>query len=423
MMSIVTHGDAAFDGISMAAAAGYGWFHQGAQEILWSGQRVDCDHLLASMTPCTDNSQCASGSQCLTTSVKIEKDTHNRLVTRKQGVCYDATQVDLMRGRLVMGPKVYGVLPQFVMHYGAGGSARSLVYLGACRTMFNGTFAAAFMASGAQAVIVYNGYVTNEFAYETGKAMFQSLVGDGMRVGVAASKGMSDPVYHSRMMLFGSRWMDLNEYSLLNGDFEAPNLLGWHGEGDARRINRLGKTGPIRGKGMAIIPTGLGFTTELGVLSQKFCLPPGASRIKFYWRFYSEEFKEFCGSSFQDTFKAVLSRGTGGERPLVSVDIDALCPQGIVPCEQQGGASKQCKPCTKCGSYWHDGRDHLTKSDVRFDQGGVYNTPWQVTTVNLTGTDFSDRNHPVPVTLTFSAGDTGDSIYDTAILIDAIEIE
>ena len=253
--------------------------------------------------------------------------------------------------------------------------------------------------------------------------MFKSLLQSGDRVGVAASQGTYDPLFHSRLMLFGSHWLDLTAYSILNANFEEPGLLGWKREGDARVISRLGKTGPVEGKHMAIISTGLGFTTDSGGITQKFCLPPGTTRIRFFWKFYSEEFKEFCGSPFQDTFRATLSSPLAGERDLVSVDIDSLCPQGIIPCKQGNSSSSTCKACTHCGSYWGDGRDHLQKSDVGFDKGDVWNTSWQMTTMDLSGSHFSSQTRPIPVTLKFMAGDTGDSIYDTAILIDSIQVE
>jgi len=417
---LVTHGDALFHGMS---ESGYDWFHKGSQEVLWSGQQVDCKHMLSHMTACTGNGDCPLGSKCLTTSVTIEGK--NRLVTKKHGICYDASQVDLMQGRAVMGPKNYAVTPEFIAHYGQGGHARSLVYLGACRSMYNGTLAAAFMASGAQTVLGYNGYVTSKFASSTGLKFFQSMMESQERVGMAASQGAIDPIYHSRLMMFGSHWLDLNDYSILNGNFEAPGMLGWDTSGDARVIPKLGHTGPLEGKRMAIISTGLGFTTESGGISQKFCIPPGATRIKFYWKFYSEEFKEFCNSTYQDTFQATISSPMANDTDIVSVNINSLCPEGIVPCNQSGGSSSNCKACTECGSYWGDDRDHLIKSDVRFDKGGVWNTPWQMTTFDLKGKvfSFSNQSRPVPVTLKFIADDTGDSIYDTAILIDSIEIE
>lgn len=423
IIALVTHGNAMFHSMSARAESDYGWFHQGSQEVLWSGQQVNCGQMLNKMTICTGDAQCPLGSQCLITSVTIE-GKGNRQKTVKHGVCYDATQIDLMRGRVIMGPKNYAITPGFIDFYGQSGHAMSLVYLGACRSMYNGTLAAACMASGAQTVLGYNGYVTNRFASVTGQNLFQSLFQSENRVGVAAAQGTSDPSFHSRLMLFGSHWLDFTDYSILNGNFESVSMLGWNRNGDAREIPRLGSTRPAEGKRMAIISTGLGFTTDSGGITQKFCLPPGTTRVSFYWKFYSEEFKEFCNSPFNDSFQATISSPRAGERKLVAVNIDDLCPKGIKACDQGGsGNSSGCEPCTDCGDYWGDDQDHLIKSDVRFDRGGVWNTPWQITTLDLSGSRFSNQSTPVPVTLSFNAGDTGDSIYDTAILLDAIKIE
>jgi len=52
---------------------------------------------------------------------------------------------------------------------------------------------------------------------------------------------------------------------------------------------------------MALISTGLGFTTAAGSIAQPVCLPPlppGATTwtLSYDWNFFSEEFLEFCGS-------------------------------------------------------------------------------------------------------------------------------
>ena len=53
---------------------------------------------------------------------------------------------------------------------------------------------------------------------------------------------------------------------------------------------------------------------------------------------------------------------------------------------------------------------------IVFDQGGVYYTGWQFFSYNIS--EFAGTN----ITIIFRAGDVGDSIFDTAILLDEIEI-
>jgi hypothetical protein len=120
--------------------------------------------------------------------------------------------------------------------------------------------------------------------------------------------------------------------------------------------------------------------------------------MSFSWRFYSEEFTDFCGSEYQDTFEAQLETSAGSKK-LVSANVDALC-----------GPSD----CFGCGGQYFG----LTPSDVAFDQGDVYNTPWKTETVDVK--PFAGAG---PVTLRLFSTDVGDSIYDSAILIDGVNID
>jgi len=154
----------------------------------------------------------------------------------------------------------------------------------------------------------------------------------------------------------------------------------------------------VGGKFMGILSTGLGYTQQTGELNQSFCIPEGIQEISFYWKYFSEEFKEWCGTSYQDTFKATLESASG-QFSLVDVKIDDLCPA---------------EECSGCGGKYVG----LVPSDVSFDQGGVYNTQWQKLTQNIAALAGAG-----PVTLRLFATDQGDSIYDTAILVDSIEFE
>ena len=54
---------------------------------------------------------------------------------------------------------------------------------------------------------------------------------------------------------------------------------------------------------------------------------------------------------------------------------------------------------------------------IVFDQGGIYMTDWQTLTLNVAA--FQNQI----ITISFNAGDVGDSIYDTAILLDQISVQ
>ena len=141
---------------------------------------------------------------------------------------------------------------------------------------------------------------------------------------------------------------------------------------------------------MGIVSTGLGFTTNSGSIRQDLCIPANATTLTFAWNFYSEEFLTFCNSQFQDFFAVKLYElDANGQvintTTLLNRTIDSLC-----------------------GS--------VTPSDVVFDKGDVYNTGWLNSSFSLTA--FQGKH----VILEFSAGDVGDSIYDTAILIDDVKV-
>jgi hypothetical protein len=107
-------------------------------------------------------------------------------------------------------------------------------------------------------------------------------------------------------------------------------------------------------------------------------------KLEYDWNFFSEEFLEYCGSQFQDFFQVSF-----GDDVLQATKIDDLC---------------------------NDPGTTLTPADVAFDKGDVYMTGWRTQTVDVTA--FAGTT----ATLTFAAGDVGDSIFDTVILVDDARI-
>ena len=123
-----------------------------------------------------------------------------------------------------------------------------------------------------------------------------------------------------------------------------------------------------------------------------FCIPAGKTTLSYWWKYYSEEFKEFCGSQYQDEFYCKIDVA-GKSKTIMDVRVDDLCDGG----PQFKG---------------------LTKADVGFDQGDVWMTPW----VHQTA-DISPLAGGVAINLRFFATDAGDGIYDTAVLIDKVEFQ
>ena len=181
--------------------------------------------------------------------------------------------------------------------------------------------------------------------------------------------------------------------------FESGNLLGWYTTGTPMVVPSLGAAIPPEGKHMAQLPnlpgnSSLSFTT---------CVPAGTSTLRFAWKFYSEEFHEWCGSQFQDHFDVAVTAADTGKTATFAVTVNDLC------CASDG---------TGCGTYWHGHSCGLSPSDVEFDQGDAHMTGWQVAHLDLTP---ALAGQQAVVTVSFSIKNGGDTIYETLVLLDDVE--
>ena len=286
------------------------------------------------------------------------------------------------------------VLPAFFKTY-LTQLPNSLVVLSACRSMFNNSLANAFLGKGAGAVIGYTDYVKTSYAQNTLKTILTELyssktIKEALDQAVAtwgASDADASPAYLKKA---GADDLVLSSGKLQNAGFENGSLDPWTKAGDGRVISQLGGAGPTEGSYMGIISTGLGYTDSNGTVGQTFCASPKVQTMTFDWNFFSEEFKEYCGSKYQDAFNVSLcevSTADGTESNcsvLFNRKVDDIC--GIV-----------------------------NESDVSFDRGGVYNTGWMSgETIDISG--YAGKNSR----LKFYTTDVGDSVYDSAILIDNI---
>lgn len=191
--------------------------------------------------------------------------------------------------------------------------------------------------------------------------------------------------------------------SLVNGNFEE-GYMGWTRNGDGRMISQLGYISPQGGNYMGIISTGLGYTTQTGRLSQSFNIPANASQMSLKWNYLSEEFLEYIGSSYQDRFEIVLISDEFGEEVLLSKTIDGIAADF--------GASKPSEEYPE----GIPGELIAVSPDIVFDRGDVYMTGWQTSTFDISA--YKGKC----VSLVLRCTDVGDSIYDTAILLDDVTI-
>ena len=211
--------------------------------------------------------------------------------------------------------------------------------------------------------------------------------------------GIDDSKYGSKsdrakFTLFGSQNLKLASGKLLNLGFEEGMLKPWKNVGDGRLIAQLGSSSPTEGQYMGIISTGLGYTTQAGSIEQIGCLDSNESTLSFDWNFFSEEFKEYCNSQYQDTFKVVMCEAEDLNGTINKSNCNTLFIKTIDDL---------------CGS--------VSKVSNVFDQGDVYATGWQTQDIDISS--YIGKS----VSLQFYSTDVGDSIYDSAILIDNIKFK
>jgi hypothetical protein len=178
-----------------------------------------------------------------------------------------------------------------------------------------------------------------------------------------------------------------------NGGFERGNLTSWASAGAADVRQQFGPTStgviirPTEGQWMADINTGLGAVGGVGSsLKQQFVVPAGVGTFRFDFDFISEEFPEFVGSIFDDSFRAVITT-PNGQSTIAQVSVN-----------QSGGF-------TLIGDCGFPGGDNTCG-----------HTGWRQGSVDLSA--FAGTGMPIMVDLIFSANDAGDNIYDTHVLID-----
>jgi len=384
---LTTHGDSYFKGLSSGVKEELEWPTRQSQELLWTGESIDCSQLLQTSPGCSSNGNCPSGSECVITKMS-------------GGVCIDYKQIDLRRGRVVFGNQNWGVLPAFIKAYPGFGSGypSSMIYLGSCRSLWNGSLAMELYGMGARAIAGYSDHVTNSHAYAQGSDYLSSILEEQQLTGEAMPEPVEDPTTGAVLRLLGAPNLNAFHSDIINASWETGDLTGWQMSGDGRVISQLCCAIPVEGKFMSLISTGLGFTQQVGEIYQTFCLPEDKTQMTFYWKFFSEEFKEYCGSSYQDTFEATLEAEVG-QVTCVNAKVDNLCPP---------------QECTGCGSQY----DGLIQSCCSFDQGDAWETLWRKAECNVAALAGQGST-----TLRFFSTDLGDSIYDTVILIDAIQFK
>ncbi|MFT7288658.1 MAG: hypothetical protein ACI87W_002780 [Halieaceae bacterium] len=308
---------------------------------------------------------------------------------------FAAYEDDIKAKRLIISADgSIAITPAYFDQY-VGSLPNSLVTLAACRTTYNNSLANVFLKKGAGAVLGYTDYVFTSYAQNTTKKVIEEMLKDktiqeafdAATAAFGTNDGGANPAYFTRT---GASDLKLSDGNLTNLGFEEGVLTPWEKDGDGRVISQLGATLPVEGVYMGIISTGLGFTVDAGSIEQSGCLAPTAANLNFNWNFFSEEFIEFCDSSFQDAFNVQMC------------EID------------DGGAEQNCS--TLFDTFIDALCDSVSPVDISFDQGDVYSTGWQSQNVDIS--PFAGKR----VVLKLNSTDVGDSIYDSAITVDNIQV-
>ena len=310
---------------------------------------------------------------------------------------------DIQAKRIAVAPDgAVALLPKFFSDY-LETLPNSLVYLSACRTMYNNSMANTFLAKGAGGVVGYSDYVSSTYAQNTSKKIINDML-DGKTLSESIANAISiygasdadaDPAF---LYYAGSNDLVLSSGDIKNTGFEDGVLTPWSKVGDGRIITQLGATSPTEGSYIGIISTGLGYTTSSGSIEQDFCASPKISTLSFDWNFFSEEFKEYCGSIFQDAFVVSISvydettDTWATDNELFRRNIDDLC-----------GSVSGSDVCF----------DRCSPDDSGFS---AYKTGWNNEEIDIS--TYAGKHLRVK----FYSTDVGDSIYDSAILIDNIVI-
>jgi hypothetical protein len=300
--------------------------------------------------------------------------------------------IDWLVGRIFpathLGKSIWAIRPSYIDAYN-NGYPHTIVYNGSCESGYNKTLANVFLNKGANTYFGFSETVKSVFDRDMANQLFPELITNNKTTGEAFVPNQHDasvpPAY---FVMYGNNETYFSG-QLTNGDFEEGNLTGWATDGDGRVITQLGFIIPNAGSYMGIISTGLGYTTQTGSLSQNICVPEDASNLIVSWDFLSEEFLEFVGSIFQDYFEIAIVDSSGTENVIFRKAIDDINDEYSLT---------------------------EVSPEIVFDQGGVYHTGWLFFSYNMW--EYAGTS----ITLIFRAGDVGDSIYDTAILLDEIEI-
>ena len=318
-------------------------------------------------------------------------------------------QADLLKNRIsrtyLEGGPTYIIHPSFFSYYYVTGSLNgSFIFGNSCQLAGNNNtpdyaFADAFLSASAETFVGYVNSVESNYSRNVMKSYFEALF-NGLTsadaLDAAALENGEKCFYGAFPTLHGNPNAMLIGTDIKNGNFEGYTQkmvlspLDWCSTGDARVISKLGQISPYDSR-MAFLSTGIGSKQEAymsgtqGSAMSQVLRVGGYSTLSFNYDVVSEEPEEWVGSRFNDKFEIQILDGNNN---ILSSEIVE----------------------TVNTSTWY------SLEDVDFDGGDttVFHTGWDRKIIDL-----SDYQNQI-IQIRFLVYDVGDSIYDTATLLDNI---
>lgn len=306
---------------------------------------------------------------------------------------------------------VYAVNENWFASNLSGGFTNTVIVNNSCDSMDSDALWQALESLGAGAYFGYDGPVSSRFASEQAENLVRLLaVGEATTGDAYVPK--SDPYYapSAQWLMHGDTELTFPG-GVVNNAFEH-GLFSWQPDGDGRAVSALSFLEPTTGSHMAIISTGLGFTTRYGSIRQTFEVDPFADVLRFDWNYVSEEFLHYIGSRYQDPFRVALNTAHGEEVEVLYLTVDGIA--AMHEASQFPSSSVAAVQAIESGD---SGSLHPVSPAIAFDRGDVWMTGWQSHAFDVT------PYRGQQVILVFEAKDVGDDSFDTAVLLDNVRTE
>lgn len=307
----------------------------------------------------------------------------------------------------VDGGTTYWIHPSFFSYYYENGSLDgSFIFGNSCSLMghddeINESFANAFLGASAEGFVGYCNNVASTYSRNVMRSYFEALmtgVTSAEALDMAVLKHGEHCVYGAYPVLRGDPNAILIGEDIKNGNFEGyaqksiSTPLSWKYTGDVRVLQKLGSISPY-GSRMAFLSTGIGSKEESyisgtqGSSMSQIVRVGSYSTLSFNYDVVSEEPDEWVGSIYNDKFEIQIL--DANDNILSSEIIEAVNT-----------------------STWYP------VNDINFDGGDdtAYHTGWATKTI-----DISDFQNQI-IQIRFLVYDVGDSIYDTAAVLDNIKL-